>query len=164
MSLKICLEYLDLNLIHLPIKLKKGTSHLIPKEEEFFPLDIKFIKGWSSVLRASLSNFSYKKIEDVLSYANILPAVNQVEMHPLWQQKKLRDYYSKVNIHASAYYALGGLSNPWGSNAMMENCIIQEIVRRHGKTMAQVLLRWGLEKGVSVLPKSYNKGRITKTF
>eukprot|EP01018_Ginkgo_biloba_P024804 Gb_31079 [translate_table: standard] len=111
-----------------------------------------------------LSNFSCKKIEDLLSYAKIPPAVDHVDMHPVWQQKKLRDYCSKMDIHVSAWSPLGAPGTPWGSNAVIENPVIHDIASIHEKTPAQVLLRWGLEQGVSMIPKSYNKGRITENF
>ena len=59
-------------------------------------------------------------------------------MHPLWQQKKLRDYCSDVNIHVSAYFPLGSSGSSYGSNVVMENTVIQEIAKKHGKTVAQV--------------------------
>eukprot|EP01018_Ginkgo_biloba_P024916 Gb_04871 [translate_table: standard] len=165
------LEYLDLYLIHWPVKYRKGTNPLQPKEEDFLPLDLKSTwRGMEQCVELGLtkaigvSNFTCKKIEDLLSYARIRPAVDQVEMHPLWQQKKLRDYCSKMNIHVSAWSPLGGRGTPWGSSVVMDNPVIQQIAKRNGKTIAQVLLRWGLEQGVSVLPKSYNKGRITENF
>ncbi|KAH9306483.1 hypothetical protein KI387_010887, partial [Taxus chinensis] len=84
-----------------------------------------------------VSNLSYKKLGDLLSYANISPAVNQEEMHPLWQQKKLRDYCSNVNIHVSAWSPLGGFGTFYGSNSVMENPVIEEIAKKHGKTVTQ---------------------------
>ncbi|TJX41480.1 aldo/keto reductase [Soehngenia saccharolytica] len=83
------LEYLDLYLIHWPVRLRKGHT-LPPREEDFLPLDIK--STWQGMEKCyelgltkaiGLSNFSCKKIEDLLKYAKIPPAVNQVEMHPM---------------------------------------------------------------------------------
>lgn len=165
------LEYVDLYLIHWPLRLRKGASFPIPVENDFLPLDLESTwQGMEQCVHLGLtkaigvSNFSCKKIGDLLSHAKIPPAVNQVEMHPLWQQKKLRDYCSKVNIHVSAWSPLGGLPNAQGSNGVMDNPVIKEIAEKHGKTTAQVILKWGLDQGVSVLPKSYNKGRITQNF
>ncbi|KAH9331657.1 hypothetical protein KI387_003765 [Taxus chinensis] len=165
------LEYVDLYLIHWPIKLIKGNPLSSPKENEFLPLDIK--STWQGMERCmemgftkaiGLSNFSCTKIQDILSYAKIPPAVDQVEMHPLWQQNKLREFCSKHNIHVSGWSPLGAPNTPWGSNLVMDNPLIQEIAQRHGKSKAQVLLRWGIEQGVSVVPKSYNRGRISENF
>jgi len=92
---KLQLEYLDLYLIHWPINLRKEASHPNPKEEDFLPLDIKSMwRGLEQCVELGLtksigvSNFSCKKIEELLRYANIPPVVNQVELNPLWQQKK----------------------------------------------------------------------------
>ncbi|XP_057823221.2 NADPH-dependent aldo-keto reductase, chloroplastic isoform X1 [Cryptomeria japonica] len=165
------LEYVDLYLIHWPVKMRTRILFSQPKEEDFLPLDIKSTwQGMEQCMETGLtkaigvSNFSSKKIEDLLSYAKIPPAVDQVEMHPLWQQKKLRECCSKHNIHVSAWSPLGAPNNPWGSNVVIDNPLIQEIAEKHGKTRAQVILRWGVEQGVSVLPKSFNAGRIAENF
>ncbi|KAH9297701.1 hypothetical protein KI387_029383, partial [Taxus chinensis] len=148
------LEYVDLYLIHWPVNLIRGVPLIHPKEEDFLPLDIK--STWEGMEQCiemgltkaiGLSNFSSKKIQDLLNYARIPPAVVQVEMHPLWQQNKLREFCSKHRIHVSAWSPLGAPTTPWGSNAVMDNPVIQEISQKHGKTRAQVLLRWGIEQG-----------------
>ncbi|KAH9331653.1 hypothetical protein KI387_003761, partial [Taxus chinensis] len=141
------LEYLDLFLIHWPVKFIKEASFanfVAPKEDEFLPLDLKSTwEGMEKCVETGLtkaigvSNFSSKKIEDLLSYAKIPPAVNQVEMHPLWQQNKLREFCSKHNIHVSAWSPLGAPNTPWGSNLVMDNPLIHEIAQKHGKTKAQ---------------------------
>ncbi|XP_057862450.2 NADPH-dependent aldo-keto reductase, chloroplastic [Cryptomeria japonica] len=165
------LGYVDLFLIHWPIKLRTDETLTPIKEEDFLPLDIK--STWQGMEQCmemgrtkaiGLSNFSSKKIEGLLKYAKIPPAVDQVEMHPQWQQKKLRDYCNKHNIHVSAWAPLRGHNKSWGSNEVMDNPVMQEIAQKHGKTRAQVMLRWALEKGVSELPKSYNTGRISQNF
>ena len=61
-----------------------------------------------------------------------------MDMHPLWQHKKLRDYCSKENIHVRAWSPLGGFPNAQGSNGIMDNLVIKEIAEKHGKTTAQV--------------------------
>ncbi|KAH9314797.1 hypothetical protein KI387_023424, partial [Taxus chinensis] len=139
------LQYVDLYLIHLPLKFIKGVLlNVRPKEEEFLPLDLK--STWEGMEKCvemgftkaiGISNFSSKKIEDLLSYVRIPPAFNQVEMHPMWQQKKLRECCSKHNIHLSAWSPLGAPNTPWGTNLVMDNPLIQEIAQKHGKTKAQ---------------------------
>ncbi|GLJ48219.1 hypothetical protein SUGI_1018190 [Cryptomeria japonica] len=164
------LEYVDLYLIHWPLRLRKGYT-LPPKEEDFLPLAIK--STWQGMEKCfelgltkaiGLSNFSCKKIEDLLNYCKIPPAANQVELHPMWQQKKLRDYCRKMKIQVCAWSPLGAPKTPWGSNVVMDNPVIKEIAQKHGKSTAQVVLRWGIDKGVCALPKSFNKGRITENF
>lgn len=63
-----------------------------------------------------------------------------MEMNPNWQQKKLRDYCSKHNIHVIAWSPLGAPNTPWGSNAVMDNPLFQEIAQKHGKTRTQVFI------------------------
>ncbi|GJV74978.1 NADPH-dependent aldo-keto reductase, chloroplastic [Tanacetum coccineum] len=89
-----------------------------------------------------VSNFSSKKLGDLLDIARIPPAVNQVECHPSWQQTKLSEFCKSRAVHLSGYSPLEKL----------------------GKTPAQVALRWGLQMGHSVLPKSTNEARIKENF
>ncbi|GLJ18628.1 hypothetical protein SUGI_0331960 [Cryptomeria japonica] len=165
------LEYVDLYLIHWPVHLRKGALLPVPREEDYLPLDMKSTwQGMEQCIELSLtkaigvSNVSSKKIECLLSYAKIFPAVNQVEMHPMWQQRKLRDYCSTLNIHVSAWSPLGGSPTSQCAVSVMDHPVIKEIAEKHGKSTAQVILRWGVEQGVSVLPKSFNAGRIAENF
>ncbi|MCO5600540.1 hypothetical protein L7F22_054653 [Adiantum nelumboides] len=164
------LEYLDLYLIHGPIRFKEGVQFL-PKPEELLPFDLEGTwRALEACVRQGLtkaigvSNFSSKKLTNLLKLAEIPPAVNQVEMHPMWQQKQLREVCKRANIHVSAWSPLGAPSESWGSPAILDEPTIKEIAIKLGKTPAQVALRWGLDNGVSVLPKSFNKARMTQNF
>ncbi|KAJ6946574.1 aldo-keto reductase family 4 member C9 isoform X2 [Populus alba x Populus x berolinensis] len=122
-----------------------------------------------SALRQTLkcigvSNFSSKKIQSLLDFASVPPAVNQVEMHPMWRQRKLRDFCADYKIHVSAYSPLGGPGNAWGTTAVVENPIIQSISRKHKTTPAQVALQWGLSKGSSMIVKSFNQKRLKENM
>ncbi|KAJ0100165.1 hypothetical protein Patl1_19856 [Pistacia atlantica] len=111
-----------------------------------------------------VSNFSSKKIQRLLDFASVPPAVNQVEMHPMWRQSKLREVCGEHKIHVSAYSPLGGPGNSWGSTAVVEHPIIQAIALKHKATPAQVALKWGLSKGASVIVKSFNQERIRENM
>ncbi|CAL5366918.1 unnamed protein product [Camellia sinensis] len=111
-----------------------------------------------------VSNFSTNKIQRLLDFASIPPAVNQVEMHPRWRQTKLREFCGDHNIHISAYSPLGGPGNAWGSTAVVDDPIIQSIALEHKATPAQVALGWGLSKGASVIVKSFNKERMKENM
>jgi diketogulonate reductase-like aldo/keto reductase len=111
-----------------------------------------------------VSNFSVERIEEMLPYAKIIPAVNQVEMHPLWQQSKLRAYCKEKGILLSAYSPLGAAGNAHGTNDVITNPTISEIAVKYGKTPAQVILQWVLGKGVSCIVRSYNRGRQLENF
>ncbi|KAK9292185.1 hypothetical protein L1049_020145 [Liquidambar formosana] len=85
-------------------------------------------------------------------------------MHPIWRQKKLREFCGEHKIHVSAYSPLGAPGNSWGSTAVIENPIIKSIALKHKATPAQVALKWGLSKGSSVITKSFNEDRIKENM
>ncbi|XP_073024892.1 NADPH-dependent aldo-keto reductase, chloroplastic-like [Primulina eburnea] len=165
------MEYVDMFLVHWPVRLKPWVLNPLPNEEDFDQLDLETTwEGMERCLELGLcrgigvSNFSCTKIERLLDYASVIPAVNQVEMHPMWRQSKLREFCKDYNIHVSAYSALGGPGNYWGSTAVVQNPIIQSIANKHHATPAQVALRWGLSKGVSVIAKSFSKERLKENI
>lgn len=166
------MEYVDMYLVHWPVKLKPGANNAVPKEEEFEPeLDMEVTwRGMercfdSGLCRAiGVSNFSSKKIETLLDFASVPPAVNQVEMHPMWKQRKLREVCGENKILVSAYSPLGAPGNAWGSTAVVDSPIIQSIALKHNATPAQVALQWGVSKGASVIPKSFSKDRMEENM
>lgn len=111
-----------------------------------------------------VSNFSIEKIQNLLSTAKIPPAVNQVEMNPLWHQKKLREFCEEKGIHITAYSPLGARGTLWGANEVMDCEVLKQIAKAKGKSVAQVCLRWVYEQGVSVVVKSFNKERIKENL
>ncbi|XP_057771125.1 non-functional NADPH-dependent codeinone reductase 2-like [Salvia miltiorrhiza] len=161
------MEYIDMYLVHWPVRLKSWVCDPIPKEDEFeqLCLDVTWA-GMEKCLDMGLcrgigvSNFSSKKLQNLLDFASVPPAVNQVEMHPMWRQNKLRDFCSDHNIHVSAYSPLGGPGNLWGSTAVIESPLIKSMALKHRATPAQIALSWGLLKGASVIVKSFNQERL----
>ncbi|CAK9148534.1 unnamed protein product [Ilex paraguariensis] len=139
------LEYVDMYLIHWPLRLS-GTVHQTPfSKESTHPLDIKSV--WEAMEECQnlgltkgigVSNFSCNKLEELLSVAKIPPAINQVEMNPLWQQKKLREFCKAKGIHITAYCPLGANGTTWGDNRIVECDVLEEIAKAKGKTAAQV--------------------------
>ncbi|KAL5124389.1 NAD(P)H-dependent 6'-deoxychalcone synthase [Glycine soja] len=87
-----------------------------------------------------VSNFTCKKLEDLLSFATIPPSVNQVEMNPDWHQKKLKEIYDAKGIIITAFSPLGAKGASWGSNVVMGSEILKEIAEAHGRTIAQCLV------------------------
>ncbi|KAM7266698.1 hypothetical protein ACFE04_004595 [Oxalis oulophora] len=161
------MEYVDMYLMHWPVKLKPWACNPVPNEEDYEKLDLE--ATWAAMEKCfelglcggiGVSNFSSKKIEHLSDFASVTPAINQVEMHPMWRQKKLRKVCADYNIHVSAYSPLGGPGNAWGSTAVVEHPVIQSIAVKHNATPAQVALKWGLMKGSSVIVKSFNKERM----
>ncbi|KAL7260129.1 hypothetical protein ACSBR1_005900 [Camellia fascicularis] len=144
------LEYLDLYLIHWPVSSKPGKYEFPVSKQELLPMDF--------------NNFSCKKLQLLLATAKIPPAVNQVEMNPLWQQKKLREFCEKNGAHITTYSHLGAKGTIWGSNQVMEYEVLKQIAKARGKSVAQICLRWVYEQGVSVLVKSFNEERIKENL
>ncbi|KAL6007821.1 hypothetical protein ACLOJK_033323 [Asimina triloba] len=165
------LEYLDLYLVHWPARFKEWATYAVPYEEDFDVLDME--STWARLERCvdlglckaiGVSNFSCTKIDRLLNHASIPPAVNQVEMHPRWRQKKLREFCEERNIHVSAYSPMGGPGNSWGTTAVVDNPIIMAIALKHNATPAQVALRWGIEKGASVITKTFRRERMKENL
>ncbi|XP_058108441.1 non-functional NADPH-dependent codeinone reductase 2-like [Magnolia sinica] len=165
------LEYLDLYLIHWPLSLKPGELTFQFKKEDLLAMDFKSV--WEAMEECQklgltksigVSNFSCKKLSDLIAVASIPPAVNQVEMHATWQQQKLREFCKENGIHVTAWSPLGANGATWGTLAIMESPVLKEIADAKGKTVAQVALRWLHEQGVSVVVKSFNKERMKKNI
>ncbi|KAK7390496.1 hypothetical protein VNO78_25803 [Psophocarpus tetragonolobus] len=162
------LDYLDLYLIHWPVRFKSGS---IGFKKEYLDIKPDIPSTWramealydSGKARAiGVSNFSSKKLQDLLDIARVPPAVNQVELHPGWQQPKLHAFCESKGIHLSGYSPLGSPGNL--KSDILKNPVVIEIAEKLGKTPAQVALRWGLQTGHSVLPKSTNESRIKGNF
>ncbi|KAI4313613.1 hypothetical protein L6164_026576 [Bauhinia variegata] len=165
------LEHLDLYLIHWPVSLKPGEYELPVKKKDLLPMDFKSV--WEAMeacqklgLAKSIgvSNFSWKKLQALLDSATIPPAVNQVEMNPLWQQQELRAFCEEKGIHVTVYSPLGAKGTLWGTNWIMDCEELKQIAHAKGKSIAQVCIRWAFEQGVSVLVKSFNKERIKENL
>ncbi|XP_010025963.2 methylecgonone reductase [Eucalyptus grandis] len=167
---RLGLEYVDLYLIHWPVRLKEGTEGFDFKGK-VLPFDIK--GTWEAMEECSklglaksigVSNFGTKKLSDLLLHATIPPAVNQVEMNVAWQQEKLRGYCREKGIQVSAWSPLGANGAAWGTLAVMESPVLKEIAIAKGKTLAQVALRWIHEQGACVIVKSFNKERMKENL
>ncbi|XP_021812785.1 non-functional NADPH-dependent codeinone reductase 2-like [Prunus avium] len=163
------LEYLDLYLIHWPISAKPGK--LVYPLVDLMPMDFKGV--WAAMEESQrlgltksigVSNFSSKKTETLLSFATIPPSVNQVEMSPFWQQKKLRDFCKANGIVVTAFSPLGAKGTSWGTNHVLESKVLQDIAEARVKTIAQVCIRWVYQAGVTLAVKSYNKERLKQNL
>ncbi|XVE75120.1 hypothetical protein DITRI_Ditri12bG0071300 [Diplodiscus trichospermus] len=161
------LEYLDLYLIHWPVSLKPGIRELLVfNAEDILPMDLGSV--WSAMedcqrlgLTKSIgvSNFSRKKLADVL-VAKIPPAVNQVELNPMWNQKKLREFCNANGIRLTAYSVLRSSGTSSSSNSITKNDVLKEIAEAKGKTVAQICVRWAYQLGVAMVVKSFNGERM----
>ncbi|KYQ92414.1 aldehyde reductase [Tieghemostelium lacteum] len=163
------LEYLDLYLIHWPIAFEyTGDSMEDPVGEDgqikFIPVPIREtweemekLVGLGLVKSIGVSNFNVQALQDLLSYAKIKPVANQVELHPYLPQANLKSYCDKKGIHLTAY-------SPLGSGAFVNDPIVGEIASTYKKSIPNILCRWAIQKGFSVIPKSSTPARIQDNF
>ncbi|KAL8138407.1 hypothetical protein V2J09_004408 [Rumex salicifolius] len=163
------LDYLDLYLIHWPVKFKKGSVGFKPENLDkpdipstWRAMEALYDSGKAKAI--GVSNFSTKKLGDLLEIAHVPPAVDQVECHPSWHQAKLRDFCKAKGVHLSGYSPLGSPGTTWLKSDVLKQPIVTMVAEKLGKTPAQVCLRWGLQMGHSVLPKSTNDERIKQNL
>ncbi|KAL8494162.1 hypothetical protein ACS0TY_025090 [Phlomoides rotata] len=163
------LEYIDLYLIHWPITVTQESAFEFPvaNKKNIIPFDCKAV--WSVMEEAQrsglvksigVSNFTCKKLEDLLSFASIPPAVNQVELSPAWQQKKLIDFCKAEGIIVTGYATLGSAGQFWGTDRVVEIQALKDIAKAKAKSVPQVILRWAHQQGVATVVKSYNPQRM----
>lgn len=168
------LDYLDLYLIHWPVAQKKGVG-LPESDEDMVSLsELPIELTWAEMEKAyndglvnaiGVSNFGAKRLGELLEKAQIQPAVNQVECHPLLQQNELIDYCAKNNIAVTAYSPLGSQHDAGDKDpSVLGNEVINEIAERLKITPAQVVLAWLMNRGVIVIPKSVHQDRIKENF
>ncbi|KAK1976377.1 aldo/keto reductase [Colletotrichum cereale] len=168
------LDYLDLYLIHWPVAFKKDGDKLFPLATEGeVDLDqgVSLVDTWkaminlpkSKVKNIGVSNFTIEDLETVIEATGVVPAVNQIERHPLLQQSDtLIKYAKEKNIHITAYSAFG--NNNFGLPLLIENDTVKKIADRLNATPAQVILAWSQVGGHSVIPKSVTPSRIHSNF
>jgi D-xylose reductase len=182
------LDYLDLYLIHFPLAHK-----FVPFEKRYPPgwfhdpdaqsphvelARVPIAETWRAMeelVRAGLvrnigvCNFNTALLRDMLSYAEIAPALLQVESHPYLAQQKLVRFCQEQAVVMTAFSPLGaasyvslGMAGP--QDSALEQPVVREAAKRHGKTPAQVLLRWGVQRGTAVIPKTTRPERLRENL
>ncbi|MGY0214677.1 aldo/keto reductase [Bacillus cereus] len=140
---KLELDYLDLYLVHWPVEGKyKDTWRAL-----------ETLYNEKRVRAIGVSNFQIHHLQDVMKDAEIKPMINQVEYHPRLTQKELQAFCKEQGIQMEAW-------SPLMQGQLLDNEKLQEIAEKHGKTTAQVILRWDLQNGVITIPKSTKEHRI----
>ncbi|XP_076295973.1 aldo-keto reductase 1B-like [Lasioglossum baleicum] len=169
------LEYLDLYLIHWPVAYKEGEG-LFPKnaDDTVALSNVDYIDTWKGMedlvakklaKNIGISNFNSEQVERLLKNCNIKPVTNQIECHPYLTQKKLSEFCKKKGILITAYSPLGSPDRPWAKPddpKLMEDKKLVELAKKYKKTPAQVLIRYQLDRGHIVIPKSVTKSRIAQ--
>jgi 2,5-diketo-D-gluconate reductase A len=146
---KLGLDYVDLYLIHWPVP---SRDRFVETWEAFQGL---YAEGRMRAI--GVSNFTPPQLTRLLEETAVVPAVNQVELHPGFQQPELRAFHREHGIATEAW-------SPLGQGAALTHPVITRLAERHEKTPAQVVLRWHLDLGNVVIPKSVTPGRIRENF
>jgi len=146
---KLGLDYVDLYLIHWPV----------PSRDLFVETWQEFERLYADgrVRAIGVSNFTPSQLTRLLDETDVVPAVNQIELHPGFQQPELRAFHQEHGITTEAW-------SPLGQGAALEHPVIAGLAARHGKTPAQVVLRWHLDLGNVVIPKSVTPRRIEENL
>lgn len=140
---KLQTDYVDLLLLHFPVPIARKAAWL----------QLEKIKAAGGSRNIGVSNYTIRHLKELESYATELPSVNQVELHVFLQQPELVDYCRERNITIEAY-------SPLAHGKGMDDPVLNEIAKKHNKSVAQVMLRWCVQKGFLVIPKSVTAERI----
>ncbi|MGL9748978.1 aldo/keto reductase [Enterococcus sp. DIV0170] len=140
---RLALDYLDLYLIHWP-----GNNAF---KESWQAMEDLYEAG--KIKAIGVSNFEIHHLEDLLSYAKVVPVINQVELHPKLSQQALRDFCEKHNINIQAW-------SPLMQGKLLTEPAIVEIAEKHQKTPAQVILRWDIQQDILLVVKSVHEQRM----
>lgn len=145
---KLGTDYLDLCLLHQPFADYYGAWRAL---EELYEA--------GKIRAIGISNFYPDRMVDIASFARIRPMVNQVELHPLNQQIVAKQYMDKYGVQVEAWAPFGE-----GRGSLFENETLRKISAKYGKTTAQVMLRWHIQRSVVVIPKSTHYERMVENF
>ncbi|XP_035994031.1 glyoxal reductase isoform X2 [Fundulus heteroclitus] len=144
-------EYFDLYLMHWPEALKPGCSNRAIRAETWRALEDLYKEG---ICRAiGVSNFLVRHLEQLKEDCSVVPHVNQVEYHPFQQPNRLLEYCRKHWIVFEGY-------SPLAKGQVLSSPVVQQISKKHGRTSAQICIRWSIQNGVVTIPKSVTKSRI----
>ena len=159
---KLGLDYVDLYLLHWPT-----TADIEATISSYRAAERLLSDG---LVRAiGISNFSPAHIEQLMGSSEVVPAVNQVELHPFFNQRELRDVHERLGIVTQSWSPLGGVFGnvPEGAAAATHpigHPLVLDLAARYGKTPAQVVLRWHLGHGLAAIPKSARAERLAENI
>ncbi|BCH08925.1 oxidoreductase [Mesorhizobium sp. 131-3-5] len=146
---KLGIEQLDLFLIHWPV-----------------PSRDKYVEAWKTLIELKqagriksigVSNFNRDHLERIIGETGVVPVANQIELHPRFQQRALREFHAGHDIQTESW-------SPLGSGRLLGDPTIAGIAAKHGKSAAQTIIRWHLQQGLIVIPKSIRQDRIAANF
>jgi len=162
------LDYLDLYLMHFPSAFQRGDD-MLPKDDNgdvIFDSTIHPTTTWEAmeklvakglVRSIGVSNFNSQQIQDLLDKGSIKPSMLQVEVHPFFTQEKLIAFCEERGIKVSAYSPLVN-----GRSGILEDPVLMGIAKKYGKSTAQTIIRWHIQRGVALFPKSVFPNEIAE--
>jgi len=165
---KLGLQHVDMYLLHQPMPNEWERTVAAYKAAEKLLAD-------GRVRAIGVCNFSAKHLDDLIARTNVIPAVNQVELHPHFTQRALRGMHARLGITTQAWSPLGGVNvympkrpnAPESAKALrnpLGDSVIIDLAQKHARTPAQIILRWHVDRGVSAIPKSVKPSRIAENF
>uniref|UniRef100_UPI00398F194D 1,5-anhydro-D-fructose reductase n=1 Tax=Pristiophorus japonicus TaxID=55135 RepID=UPI00398F194D len=171
------LTYLDLYLIHFPVGFQKVLGELFPvRDNNMLVSEIDYVDTWKAmealvdeglVKSIGVSNFNVSQLQRLLSVARIIPAVNQVELHPYLTQPELVEFCSSRDITVTAFSPLGSpgriqskVNDSADPKDLLKDPVVKVIAEKHRKSPAQVLLRFHVQRNIATIPKSVSPARI----
>ncbi|HEX2213489.1 MAG TPA: aldo/keto reductase [Mycobacterium sp.] len=146
---RLGLDYLDLYLIHWPMPAKNAFVETFKA--------FAHLRDQGRIRSIGVSNFEPEHLRILVDATGIVPCVNQIELHPLLQQEELREVHAQLGIATEAW-------SPLGQGSLLSNDTVTSVAEAHGKTPAQVLIRWHIQLGNIVIPKSVTPERIVSNF
>jgi 2,5-diketo-D-gluconate reductase A len=146
---KLAIDQLDLFLIHWPVPAQN-------KSVEAWKVLVELQKA-GRIKSIGVSNFDQNHLEAIIDATGVVPVVNQIELHPFYQQRDKLEFHKRHNIAIESW-------SPLGQGNVLTNAVIGEIARKHGKTPAQTIIRWHLDTGHIAIPKSVTASRIEENF
>ena len=156
---KLGVDDIDLLILHqaLPSEFEKTV-------QAYRALETLLAEG--KVRAIGVSNFMVEHLTRLLDGATVVPAVNQIEVHPYFAQREVQDFGAEYGILTQAWSPIGGITfyRDSGHGSTLDDPVIGDIARAHGRTAAQVMLRWGVQHRRSVIPKSTKPSRIAENI
>jgi len=174
------LTYLDMYLIHWPMALKEDQGTKFPTDPKNKDLawysDVSIAETWKEMEKCvelgltrsiGVSNFNSVQIQNILDHCKIKPSNNQVECHPYLNQKKLAEFCASKGIVFTGYSPLGSPDRPWAKPTdpkLLEDTKLVALSKKYGKSPAQIVLRWLIQRKIVTIPKTVTKSRLIENL